>query len=1431
MTKKLPLKNSIMKEIFQTLQGFSLLNALFSKMRLQVAIGLLFVYASTGTAQYISGDTSVCPGTTVNYNFSGGPWTIQLLNGGGTLLSPVGPSNSFMIAWGNVPGIYLMRLDNGIGGFYTQRVHVEGDYSLACDDLVNVSLNGNCQALITPDVMLEGELYPDDSYLVTVYNINNIPIPGNIVDYSHLGKTLKVHVRHLCSGVACWGRIYIEDKFIPELTCNPSPYIIACNRDYSPDTIGFPLPIGATHTPHPTHQQCFVVKNFDLCCDVELCYTDYYQKNGCNNYPYAQVERKWVATDCKGNKSTCTDSIYIIQATLANLVCPPNYDGFQRPPLQCDSIEYPFAPYPAGWNALDNGNPSPYDYYKDGKLIWRGTGVPAGVSCDHIAVTFRDIRIPVCGNSFKLLRNWKIFDWCTGTLTECVQFIKVTDERAPIVSCSRNYITFPTDYYECTGTATIPPPDLITDCSATSFTVEYKLAGPDGKPEAGDYRTDNISYQGGNAVITGLPQDTTWVQYVVTDACGNSTRCRIEVLIVDRLDPVAICDQHTVVSINDQGVGELFATSVNQGSYDNCELDSMAIRRMNDWCGISSNTTFGRYVTFCCEDLTRNPHMVVFRVWDKKGNFNDCMVQVTVQEKTPPAITCPNPITVDCGTDLSNLTLLGRATATNICSNTTITYRNDTLTWKCGTGLIRRRWTATTAGGISTFCDQYITVIDQNPVTSNSITWPADIIIDGCKAADAHPDFAGKPIPPAKTACSNLISGYTDERFYSVGGYCIKIIRHWRVIDWCLYDVNNPTNGGLFTRDQLIYLRNKVAPTLENSTCSAKEACANDLTCDGNIELIGRATDDCTDANKLIWSYRIDLNNDGSFGPSNPGNNASGTYPVGTHKVEWTVADSCANTATCNQLFTIRDCKAPIPICKVGAITVVMPSSKSITVPARTFDQKSEDNCTPQNLLRFSYSTNPIDSNRTFTCADIRNGIKDSVIVRMYITDLFGNQSYCDTKLFLQDGAQDSCKNKFTNGGIISGLVSTNNSSVLQNAHMDLFKSDVMFGSINSEKTGTFTFVDIPEGGNYKLTPNKNDDVANGISTADIVLIQKHILGVQKFASVYQYIAADVNNSKSITAADVSELRKLILGITDSFKDGVNSWAFVKNSMTFTDQENPWLNYPWDNQYELKDLQGVNASMDFMGIKMGDVNYSAKTTDLNTSSESRSGDRLILGLDKSNLTPAASVQIPVYGSWQTQLNGFQFALQFNSDYAQFIQLRSGELEINASNYKVIEGQNAQVLISWSSNVALKSTSKPLFYMEFKIVSPCNALQLLELNPNTLKSEAYDDQIHIMNIAIAQRGTDPNQLTCELYQNQPNPFSEQTQIGFQVPEKQLVALKVFDVRGNIILKKEFVAEKGKNKVTLQQQEIGRAGIYYYQLETDNFVGTRKLLLTN
>ncbi len=1424
MEKSLQQNYKTMKRVMQLLTDSRMLSSIHMKSVVAILL-VLFVSLSELKSQYVSGDTSVCPGATVSYNFAGGPWVVTVL-GGGTLV-PVGPTNNFTINWGQVPGSFLIRLISGPTTIY-QNVYVEGDVALACDDLVNVSLNGNCQALITPGVVLEGGLYPDDSYQVTVYNTNNLPIPGNIVDYSYLGKILKVNIRHICSGIACWGKILIEDKYIPELECADTPALVSCDSIYSPENIGFPLPVGVQVTPHPSKPQCYVVKNFDLCCDVELCYYDVYQKFGCNAPHYAQVERNWSAVDCKGNKTSCKDSIYITQGQLTQIAWPSNYDGFDKPALKCDDIEPAIGPYPIGWNALDNGNPSPYEeLFQNGSIKWFGTGVPRNIHCDHIAVTYRDIRIPVCGNSFKLLRTWRVFDWCTGDLQEHVQFIKVTDEKAPIVSCSQNYIRYPMDYYSCTGTAVIPPPDLIIDCSATSYTVEYKLAGPDGKPEAGDYRSDNVSYINGKAVIKGLPKDTTWVQYVISDACGNVTRCRVEVLVEDKLDPVAVCDEHTVVSLNEQGVATLFASSVNNGSFDNCTVDSMVIRRMNDWCGIPGNLNFGPKVTFCCEDLTRNPHMVVFRVFDASGNFNDCMVSVTVQEKIAPTITCPQNITVNCGTDLSDLKLLGRATASNTCSNVKITYTDDSTAFKCGTGTIRRRWFATSVGGLFTACDQSIKVIDNNPITVNSINWPADITVNGCKASDAHPDFTRKPTFPVHT-CSSLISGYSDERFYNVGGYCLKIIRHWRVIDWCLYDVNNPNSPGVFTRDQIIYVRNTVAPVISNATCTTKDICADDALCSANVELIASATDDCTDSDKLIWSYRVDLDNDGSYGSVKQGNNASGNYPVGVHKIEWSVQDSCGNIATCNQTLRVNDCKAPTPFCKTGIVTVVMPSTKSIAVTARYFDLKSEDNCTPQNKLKFSFSSIVSDSVRTYTCADIQNGIQDTIDVNMYVTDGWNNQSFCRTVLILQD-PQNVCPNRFTNGGIISGLVSTNNQSVLQNAKLELYKEGLLVGAINSERTGNYTFLDLPEGETYMLKPKKDDDIDNGVSTADIVLIQKHILGIQKFATPYQYIAADVNNSQSVTAADISEIRKLILGITDRFKEGVPSWVFLKKGISFDNDENPWLNAPWSDSYEYDKLTGENKDADFMAIKTGDVNLSAKSTELHSAIEQRSESVFKLELE-DELLPKAKVKIPVYGSWNASLIGFQMSIHINPSVAKLLEIEPGVLDINETNLGRGREDEGIINMSWNGLSPVSITTSPLFYLLLDVNTPIALSKLIQLYHNGLTPEAYTNDLQIMAVELGERGSGKSLVQTMLFQNQPNPFTTRTIIGFQVPEDQIVQLRIFDLKGIVVKSFELQAHKGKNTIELDAKDFGGEGMYYYQMETSNYFATKKLIIS-
>jgi hypothetical protein len=65
----------------------------------------------------------------------------------------------------------------------------------------------------------------------------------------------------------------------------------------------------------------------------------------------------------------------------------------------------------------------------------------------------------------------------------------------------------------------------------------------------------------------------------------------------------------------------------------------------------------------------------------------------------------------------------------------------------------------------------------------------------------------------------------------------------------------------------------------------------------------------------------------------------------------------------------------------------------------------------------------------------------------------------------------------------------------------------------------------------YDIVPKRLDQARNGVSTLDLVKIQKHLLGKELFDSPFQYIAADANSNGSVSAIDLVEIRKVILGI------------------------------------------------------------------------------------------------------------------------------------------------------------------------------------------------------------------------------------------------------------------------------------------------------------
>jgi hypothetical protein len=81
----------------------------------------------------------------------------------------------------------------------------------------------------------------------------------------------------------------------------------------------------------------------------------------------------------------------------------------------------------------------------------------------------------------------------------------------------------------------------------------------------------------------------------------------------------------------------------------------------------------------------------------------------------------------------------------------------------------------------------------------------------------------------------------------------------------------------------------------------------------------------------------------------------------------------------------------------------------------------------------------------------------------------------------------------------------------------------------------------------------------------------------------------------------------------------------------------------------------------------------------------------------------------------------------------------------------------------------------------------------------------------------------------LYQNYPNPFNPSTFIRYQVPEKMHISIKVFDVLGDLI---KTLVDEVKNEgyyEAVWDASNQTSGVYFYQIKTESFTETKKMIL--
>ena len=695
----------------------------------------------------------------------------------------------------------------------------------------------------------------------------------------------------------CLQTIIIDDTTPPTITC-PSDVSFEC------DAVGdFGM---ATAT-----------DNCDLVVDVT--FSDVTVSDSCP----ITIERTYTATDDCGNSSTCLQTIIIDDTTPPTVMCPADITA------ECGEM------YDAGMaTATDN--------------------------CDlAVDVTFTDVTVSdSCPQIIE--RTYTATDDCDNTST-CVQTITIDDTTPPVITCPADVTAECGEEYEpgmasatdacdpvvditfedvtvsaacpevfqriytatddcgnsstCVQTITIEdttPPDLT--CPA-DLTFECNII-PVGRPSLEDYFLGIVSASDACDDVVDITFEDVTVNtscpiivertYIATDDCGNTSTCVQSITFIDTIPPTIMCPAD--VSFECDAVGDFGMASAT------------------DICDPAVDVTF--------EDVTVSdscPFILerTYTATDECGNTSTCLQIITIDDTTPPVITCPADITAECDDVFDP----GVATATDNCDLVVdVTFADISVTDQCPVIMTTRLWTATDDCGNTSTCIQLITITDSTPPV---ITCPADITAECDEMYDAG-------MATATDACDMVVDITFED--VTISASCPLIIeRTYTATDDC---------GNSSTCLQTITVDDTTPPVI---TCPA------DITaeCDEEYEPgMATATDNC------------DLAVDITFEDVT----VSASCPL-TIERTYTATDDCGNTSTCVQTITIDDTTPPGIVCPADITAEcdeqISPSFASATDNCDlavdiTFEDVTVNDACPQVVERTWTATD--DCGNTATC-------------------------------------------------------------------------------------------------------------------------------------------------------------------------------------------------------------------------------------------------------------------------------------------------------------------------------------------------------------------------------------------------------------------------------------------------------------------------------
>ncbi len=547
------------------------------------------------------------------------------------------------------------------------------------------------------------------------------------------------------------------------------------------------------------------------------------------------------------------------------------------------------------------------------------------------------------------------------------------------------------------------------------------------------------------------------------------------------------------------------------------------------------------------------------------------------------------------------------------------------------------------------------------------------------------------------------------------------------------------------------------------------------------------------------------------------------------YRIGWRVTDRCANAVVGTQTVKLMDAKAPQLICR-NITAELSRGANGAWVMAQLSDlfMSTADNCTPTPFLnnrltmeRAANSTNRYPSTLVnsimFDCLDA--GL--SVPIRIWTYDAANNQNYCEVAVHVQDNL-NACGTTTT--ATISGSIKNDKGMDVANAVVSATTNGAAVSSATSTALGNFSMTTgLTTGSNYLVRADRTDVPLNGVTTLDLALMSKHILDIQPLATPYRIIAGDVNRDGELSGIDLLQTRRMILRVATQFAGG-KTWRFVDKRYVFNNSFDP-LAEDFPESVILTNMPSA-AQANFIGIKIGDVSGSASTGAPNVMSSLRGANKaLVFEADDVQMDAGKDYTVTVRSS-DFNAQGFQFTLNC-AEGVEIMRVLNGNLpDMSESNFGRFK--NA-LTMSWNGNFSGKSAE--ILTLIIRSKSSIALHDALTIGSNLTVTEGFDVKSNILDVKLTFKGQNTEGSNFALYQNEPNPFYEETKIAFNLPMDSRAKMIISDAAGRVLKTIEGNYLKGYNEIKIAKTELNTSGIVFYRLETPTNTAIKKMIVLN